>query len=199
MNSMNQGDEENISTLEIYMWFVAKEKAIFNVLNMMKSRSSTYIGFMWAPVEKEAAIKEHLANFHTTEFNRWRTGENESHKIMPPTHFKQNDVSYIHQYIVDMYNVPTYQEINPAAFSIVTFPFLFSMMYGDYGHGGFFFLLGLILVFLQPKYEGNPSLHFIFAFRYMVLMMGFFAMYNGLLYNEFFAVPNNWFGSCYKI
>lgn len=73
------------------------------------------------------------------------------------------------------------------------------MMYGDYGHGGFFFLLGLILVFLQPKYEGNPSLHFIFAFRYMVLMMGMFAMYNGLLYNEFFAVPNNWFGSCYKI
>jgi len=50
---MNQGDENNVSTLEIYMWFVAKEKAIYNALNMMKSRSSTYIGFMWAPVEME--------------------------------------------------------------------------------------------------------------------------------------------------
>ena len=33
----------------------------------------------------------------------------------------------------------------------------------------------------------------------MVLMMGFFACYNGLLYNEFFAIPNDWFGSCYDI
>jgi len=32
MNSMNQG-EDNVSTLEIYMWFVAKEKAIYHVLN----------------------------------------------------------------------------------------------------------------------------------------------------------------------
>ena len=30
-------------------------------------------------------------------------------------------------------------------------------------------------------------------------MMGFFSCYNGLLYNEFFAIPNDWFGSCYKI
>ena len=30
-------------------------------------------------------------------------------------------------------------------------------------------------------------------------MMGFFACYNGLLYNEFFAIPNDWFGSCYDI
>ena len=30
-------------------------------------------------------------------------------------------------------------------------------------------------------------------------MMGFFSCYNGLLYNEFFAIPNDWFGSCYDI
>lgn len=33
--------------------------------------------------------------------------------------------------------------------------------------------------------------------RYMLLGMGFFAMYNGLLYNEYFAIPNDWFGSCF--
>jgi len=30
-------------------------------------------------------------------------------------------------------------------------------------------------------------------------MMGFFSCYNGLLYNEFFAIPNDWFGSCYDL
>lgn len=73
------------------------------------------------------------------------------------------------------------------------------MMYGDYGHGGFFFFVGLVLIFLAPKYEGNVAYEGIFAMRYMLAMMGFFSMYNGLLYNEFFAIPNDWFGSCYDI
>jgi len=35
--------------------------------------------------------------------------------------------------------------------------------------------------------------------RYILLMMGFFAMYNGLIYNEFFAIPMQIFGSsCYE-
>lgn len=199
MNSMNQPDGEDVSTLEIYMWFVAKEKAIYHVLNQMKSRSSTYIGFIWAPVEKEALIKEHLGNFHTTELNKWRTREEEQSKINPPTHFKQTDVSWIHQFIVDMYNVPTYGEINPAVFSIVTFPFLFAMMYGDYGHGAFYFFLGSVMCLLAPKFEGQPQYEFVFKLRYMVIMMGFFSCYNGLLYNEFFAMPNDWFGSCYDL
>ena len=98
-----------------------------------------------------------------------------------------------------MYNVPTYGEINPAVFSIVTFPFLFAMMYGDYGHGGFFFVLGSIMCLIAPKFEGMPQYEFAFKLRYMVIMMGFFSCYNGLLYNEFFAIPNDWFGSCYDI
>jgi|688.fasta_scaffold299627_2 hypothetical protein len=47
-----------VSTLEIYAWFVAKEKAIYNALNMMKARSSTYIAFLWAPLEKEQVIQQ---------------------------------------------------------------------------------------------------------------------------------------------
>ena len=28
-------------------------------------------------------------------------------------------------------------------------------------------------------------------------MMGFFSCYNGLIYNEWFAIPFEWFQSCY--
>ena len=37
------------------------------------------------------------------------------------------------------------------------------------------------------------------AARYFILMMGFFSCFNGLIYNEFFAVPNNWFGTCFDV
>ena len=55
-NNRDEQGNERASTLEIFAWFVAKEKAIYNALNMMKSRSSTYIGFLWAPIEKEHLI-----------------------------------------------------------------------------------------------------------------------------------------------
>ena len=30
-------------------------------------------------------------------------------------------------------------------------------------------------------------------------MMGFFSVYQGLIYNEFFAVSNDWFGTCFSV
>jgi len=98
---------------------------------------------------------------------------------------------------VDMYKYATYGEINPAIFQVVTFPFLFSIMYGDYGHGAVFFLIGLILVLFESCLKNNATLKPILQVRYFIMMMGFFACYNGLIYNEFFAVPNNWFGTCF--
>jgi V-type H+-transporting ATPase subunit a len=39
-----------------------------------------------------------------------------------------------------------YKEVNPAVFAIVTFPFLFGVMFGDVGHGGLLFITGILLV-----------------------------------------------------
>lgn len=107
-------------------------------------------------------------------------------------------MTWIFQEIINTYGVPSYQEANPAPFAIVTFPFMFGMMFGDYGHGSLIFALGVFLIMMNSKLKGNGMDEFLKA-RYMILGMGFFAMFNGLLYNEFFAIPNDWFGTCYDL
>lgn len=66
LHSLNYSKDSargEISTLEVQKWLVAKEKAIYNALNMMKSRKATYIGFLWAPYEKQTMISEGLREF----------------------------------------------------------------------------------------------------------------------------------------
>ena len=41
--------EDNVSALEVYKWFVAKEKAIYTTLNFFKQGKSTFIGYFWSP------------------------------------------------------------------------------------------------------------------------------------------------------
>lgn len=61
----------------------------------------------------------------------------------PPTFFRLNDFTIPFQEIVNTYGIPRYREVNPGLFTIVFFPFLFGVMFGDIGHGGVLFMFGI--------------------------------------------------------
>jgi V-type H+-transporting ATPase subunit a len=124
----------------------------------------------------------------------------------PPTYFKTNKFTQVFQGIVDTYGVPRYMEINPGLFTIITFPFLFGVMYGDIGHGSFLLLSSLYMVFnenkmLEQQRKGTlgeiPSMAF--AGRYMGVLMGMFAVYIGFIYNDFFSTPTELFTSRWQL
>lgn len=99
--------------------------------------------------------------------------------------------------VVDTYGIPTYLEANPTVITIVTFPFLFGMMFGDLGHGSIIMIFGLYLMLFNNSLK-EGAFKSVLPIRYLIFMMGFMATYCGFIYNEFFAMPLNIFGSCYN-
>jgi len=71
-------------------------------------------------------------------------------------------------------------------------------MFGDIGHGSLILVLGLVLVFSADDLKKSKDLKALAMVRYIFLLMGFFAVYCGFVYNEFFAIPLSLFSTCYE-
>ena len=113
-----------------------------------------------------------------------------------PTFQKTNDFTFAFQEIVDMYGIARYQEVNPGVFTIITFPFLFGVMFGDVGHGSLLLLMALSLLLLW-KIVKKPSetLQSALDNKWLILLMSLFSIYCGFMYNEFFSLPMGLFPS----
>ena len=140
-----------ISVLEIYKMFLIKEKALYTTLNKFKIEGGLYIGFCWIPnlenqdiMRKIEGIKEKNRNIEIPQFKVIH-----DHGIKPPSLFRSNDVTWVFQEIVNTYGIPNYKEVNPTVFTVVTFPFLFGIMFGDIGHGFVLFLIGALLCIFE--------------------------------------------------
>ena len=72
---------------------------------------------------------------------------------MPPTYFRTDKYTSTFQEIVNAYGIARYREANPGVFTIVTFPFLFAVMFGDIGHGLLMLLFAMWMVRPDPKSE----------------------------------------------
>jgi V-type H+-transporting ATPase subunit a len=102
------------------------------------------------------------------------------------------------QEIVNTYGVPNYQEINPGYFTIITFPFLFGVMFGDIGHGFVLFCIAVSFFSFKEQPTKPKPTDGLYKARYLFLLMSLFSIFSGFIYNEFFSIPISIFpNTCY--
>ncbi|PWA39746.1 vacuolar proton translocating ATPase [Artemisia annua] len=179
---------------------VKKEKSIYHTLNTLSFdvTKKCLVAEGWCPVFATTQIQNALQR--ATVDSNSQVGaifEVLSAKESPPTYFRTNKFTSAFQEIVDAYGVAKYQEANPGLFTVVTFPFLFAVMFGDWGHGICLFLATLFLILREKKYSSQKLgdiMEMAFGGRYVLIMMSIFSIYTGFIYNEFFSMPFELFG-----
>jgi len=189
------------SLIEEWRLFCVKEKAVYTALNGFEAGGVNLRADCWYPANEEENIKALLSELSMGNPGSFQGSvmipdRNQSHSGAP-TYIRTNALTEASQLMVDTYGVPRYREANPALFTVVTFPFLFGVMFGDVGHGLLLLGLGVLLTTQEDNLRSiAPGL---FSARYLVIMMGFFATYCGLLYNDFFSLGIPLFASRWQV
>uniref|UniRef100_A0A674MRN7 V-type proton ATPase subunit a n=1 Tax=Takifugu rubripes TaxID=31033 RepID=A0A674MRN7_TAKRU len=192
-------------TMRVWFIKVRKMKAIYHTLNLcnIDVTQKCLIAEVWCPVSDldsiQFALRRGTRSGSTVPsiLNRMQT------KQTPPTFNKTNKFTSGFQNIVDAYGIGSYREINPAPYTIITFPFLFAVMFGDMGHGLLMTCGALYLVIRESRLlaqkSDNEMFNMVFAGRYIILLMGIFSVYTGIIYNDCFSKSLNMFGSGWSV
>ncbi|KAF1991759.1 V0/A0 complex, 116-kDa subunit of ATPase [Aulographum hederae CBS 113979] len=190
--------------LAIWMTIIKKEKAVYQTLNKFSydQARKTLIAEAWCPTNSLGLVKSTLQDVNDraglsvpTIVNQIKTSKT------PPTYNKTNKFTLAFQTIIDAYGTAKYTEVNPGLPTIVTFPFLFAVMFGDFGHGCIMTLAALAMIYWEkPLLRSKQDELFSMAFygRYIMLMMGTYSIYTGLIYCDAFSKELPIFPSMWK-
>ncbi|CAK9441235.1 uncharacterized protein LODBEIA_P51040 [Lodderomyces beijingensis] len=186
---------------DLYKWWevIAREKAVYKTMNSCDYDGSrkTLICEGWTPTDTIGDLTQTIQNYDQAQSIPTIINVLTTNKV-PPTCNRTNKFTYAFQAICDAYGVARYQEINPGLPTVITFPFMFAIMFGDLGHGFIVFLAAIAMVLNEKRLDGmkkDEIFDMAYTGRYILLLMGIFSMYTGFIYNDVFSKSMSFFSS----
>ena len=192
--------------IKVWLIKIRKLKAVYHVLNMFSDdvTQKCLIAECWVPT----------ADIDVVQLSLKRASEKSGSSVppilnqivtkeSPPTFFRTNKLTSAFQELINAYGVASYREVNPAVYTIITFPFLFGIMFGDAGHGTIMLIFALWMILQERKLEAkkidSEIWKIFFSGRYLICIMSIFSIFTGLIYNDIFSKSLNIFHSSFQV
>ncbi|WP_243577893.1 V-type ATP synthase subunit I [Clostridium minihomine] len=121
-----------------------KEKSIYFGIRHYGARyHDSFVLTGWIPETKESEFKESLEPLETVEYTFEKAEAQLDHS--PPVHLKNPKPFRPFEFFVEMFGLPSYNEVDPTIFVGITYVMLFGIMFGDVGQGLVVSLVGLFM------------------------------------------------------
>eukprot|EP00915_Cephaloidophora_sp_WS-2016_P000770 GHVH01001031.1.p1 GENE.GHVH01001031.1~~GHVH01001031.1.p1 ORF type:complete len:868 (-),score=149.92 GHVH01001031.1:872-3475(-) len=191
------------SVIGDWNFFIQMEKCTYAALDMFEEKADSLQCDLWIPEFEEDKLRGRLRQLSKFGYDGaflLTDGVVPDKRLVVPTFFRNTGFTRGYQNFVNTYGVPRYREINPAVITSVTLPYLFGVMYGDVGHGIFVTAFGLTLILAYDKLriQKEEIVQMILGGRYIIFMMGIFAIYSGFIYNDILSLGVDLFGTRYS-
>lgn len=188
-----KSNESEPSRIEFFRIYIKNERYIYSNLNKCVVTENFVDVEIFIPESKVELLKKIIETclVHSDNENSptYQLTDIKNSNLKFPTYIPTTEFTWTFQEIVNTYGIPRYKEFNPAVFNIITFPFLFGVMFGDIAHGLFLFVFGMYLVLNNNLLSKSDSLiKILLPGRFLFALMGFFALYCGFLYNDLASI-----------
>lgn len=149
----------------------------FTIKNYVSKYNESFILVGWIPQEEEDNFAHQLSDVYGIEFSIERADNEEKHS--PPVKLKNNRFSRPFESFVEMYGLPSYNEIDPTVIVSVLYTLLFGIMFGDFGQGIVLSVAGAVIWRLKKMMLGR-----------ILIRCGFAASVFGLIYGAVFGLEH---------
>ncbi len=149
----------------------------FTIKNYVSKYNESFILVGWIPQEEEDNFAHQLSDVYGIEFSIERADNEEKHS--PPVKLKNNRFSRPFESFVEMYGLPSYNEIDPTVIVSVLYTLLFGIMFGDFGQGIVLSIAGAVMWRLKKMMLGR-----------ILIRCGFAASVFGLIYGAVFGLEH---------
>lgn len=124
--------KEQTVCAQIYS-YLTEQSVFFGIRRYAARYNDNFILTGWIPASSEEAFQKQLDQLESVEYTFEGAEEELSHS--PPVALKNKAVFRPFEFFVDMYGLPSYDEVDPTPFVAITYILLFGIMFGDLGQG----------------------------------------------------------------
>ncbi|QAT49791.1 ATPase [Caproiciproducens sp. NJN-50] len=130
----NLWEKEKQTVQNIYSW-LSEEYVYYNIRRYAARYGDNFILTGWIPADRENQIQAQMNELQTVKCTFDHAENPEVLMHSPPVKLKNKKLFRPFEYFVEIYGLPSYDEIDPTVLVAITYFLLFGIMFADLGQG----------------------------------------------------------------